>query len=185
MMKRNALVLLLSVVTLSVQAASVASPDKKVERIEVYGYKHLTLYKKEWDTKRFAFMDFFNERVDDPDLKFDCRKSRNAERNTRIKKKVCRNAYDWRIRQEQFGENFVIRGGGFVESQAFAEIGTSELEDRQSDKIEAIQEMLTEYPEFNEIYTDLKDAEHKYKEAHKRTFGSFSNGAKEEAVSSK
>lgn len=178
--KTTTLLTLLGLISLCVQVSHAATAEKEVEHIEIYGYKHLNLFKKEWQAKRFEFMDFFNERIDDPDLKFDCRKSRNVERNTRIKSKVCRSAYDWRIRQEQFSENFVIRGGGFIDSQGFSELGTKELKERESDKVDAIQAMLGEYPAFNKIYSELQDTQRKYKEAHKRTFGSLSNGAGED-----
>ncbi|TDF34885.1 hypothetical protein EYS14_21105 [Alteromonadaceae bacterium M269] len=61
---------------------------KEVEVIEVYGYKHLTLFKKEWEQKRFEFMDFFNANIDNPDLKFDCRKK--DARNSRIKEQFAK-----------------------------------------------------------------------------------------------
>jgi len=144
--------------------------DGRVERIEVLGAKPLRFLHKIREEKRFAFMEEFNNTIEDTDLHFKCKKQ--TATGSHIRKNVCRNQFDWRIIQEIVEDE--VRRGNMVGAYAIALMGNKEQRDRREDLLETINQLIVENESFAELYDEFNEANTAYKKAHAKKFGVFS-----------
>ena len=163
--------------SLLISSTAFAAQEKDdVETIEVVGKKPLQYFFKMKEEKRFEFMESFNALVDDKDLHFECRRVR--ETGSHMKKEICRNAFDWRIRQEAVSNEII--SGNMSTAQSAAALGNIEQREKQEELLITINTLLETHPEFSETFTEFNQANRAYKEAHAREFGSLSMHADEE-----
>lgn len=121
-------------------------------------------------------MRYFNEIVQDDDLKFECK--RIAPKGTRVWREVCKSAFDWRIEKEIIDEE-ISRGNMFGAAQ-IAKMGNKEQRDRKKELTRTIKVMLATNKEFAEYWNSFKAADENFKNAHSKAFGSLSMYSKED-----
>lgn len=169
---RFLLLLLLS----TAPGAALSDETKPMETIEVTGKKPLQLYFNLRDEKRHAFMRYFNEIVQDDDLKFDCK--RVAPTGTRVWREVCKSAFDWRIEKEIVDEE--VSRGNMFDAARVAKMGNKEQRDRKKELTRTIKVMLATNEEFAEYWKRFKAADENFKNAHSKAFGSLSMYSEED-----
>lgn len=162
--------------SLFISSTAFAAQEKDdVETIEVVGKKPLQYFFKMKEEKRFEFMQAFNQLVEDKDMHFECRRER--ETGSHLKKEVCRNAFDWRIRQEAVSNELI--SGNMSTAQSAASMGNVEQREKQKELLATINTLLETHPEFSNTFDDFQAANRAYKDAHAREFGSLSKHAEE------
>ena len=172
---RIATVFFLSTISLSFTVAP-QDVDEDVENIEVIGQKPLSLYFEIRNKKRKAFMQTFNQLIDDEDLAFTCK--RRTRRNSRIKHEVCKNNYEWRIYQEIMQDE--INRGNVMGASAVAEMGNAEQRQLRKTLVIKIQETLKTNKNLRDTYRQFKAADSAYKRAHIEKFGILSPAMSEQ-----
>ena len=99
--------------------------------------------------------------------------------NTR--QKVCRDAFDIRIRRELLQE-YSNRPGNVMENlnigSASAQLGSKELETLKARKLTLMKKLYSENAQFRDSFIKMLTAKQKYEASHQRTFGSTSKFAK-------
>ncbi|MBD3586552.1 hypothetical protein HHX48_12465 [Salinimonas sp. HHU 13199] len=156
--------------------AALSDETKPIETIEVTGKKPLQLYFSLREEKRHAFMRYFNEIVQDDDLKFECK--RVAPKGTRVWREVCKSAFDWRIEKEIVDEE--ISRGNMLGAERVAKMGNKEQRDRKKELTQTIKTMLATNEEFAEYWKHFKAADENFKNAHSKAFGSLSMYSEED-----
>lgn len=154
-----------------------AEPD--VENIQVIGKRPLPLLKEEFLLAQFALFDTFNSLMDDPDMHYVCTREKRKGSNTR--QKVCRDAFDIRIRRELLQE-YGARPGDTMENlmlgSASAQLGSKELDTLKAKKLSLIKKLYAENTRFRDSFAKMVTAKQKYEASHQSAFGAASKFAK-------
>ena len=156
--------------------AALCADNKNIETIEVTGKKPLQLYFSLREDKRHAFMRYFNEIVQDDDLKFECK--RIAPKGTRVWREVCKSAFDWRIEKEIIDEE--ISRGNMLGAERVAQMGNKEQRDRKKELTRTIKTKLATNEKFAEYWKGFKAADENFKNAHSKAYGSLSMYSEED-----
>lgn len=168
---------LLSPLTFAEAQKQRAEPD--VENIQVIGQRPLSLLKEEFMLAQYALFDTFNTLMEDPDMHYVCSREKRKGSNTR--QKVCRDAFDIRIRRELLQE-YSNRPGNVMENlnigSASAQLGSKELETLKARKLTLMKKLYSENAQFRDSFIKMVTAKQKYEASHQRTFGSTSKFAK-------
>lgn len=168
-------IVLLFTIPLACASAQQAYHDEKsasedIERVEVLGTKPLSALLTLRHKKRFAFMQEFNNLIDDEDLHFVCKKQ--VATGSHIRKEVCKNQFEWRIIQEIVDEE--VSKGNVTGAYAVALMGSEEQKHRKEDLLKKINYLLEENDDFAKLLQEFNSADEAYKKAHAKKFGALS-----------
>lgn len=149
------------------------------ERIQVIGKRPLSLLKEEFMLAQYALFDTFNTLMEDPDMHYVCTREKRKGSNTR--QKVCRDAFDIRIRRELLQE-YSARPGDTMENlmlgSASAQLGSEELDTLKAKKLSLIKKLYAENTRFRDSFIEMVTAKQKYEASHQAAFGAASKFAK-------
>lgn len=150
------------------------SQYKDVETVVVSGKKPLQYLFKLKEQKRTAFMTLFNELVADEDMHFECRLE--TPTGSHIRKRTCRNVFDWRIIQEIVEDEY--RRGNIYSAYSVALMGNKEQREKRKELLALVNELLDRSPSFSALFNEFNSAKEAYQKAHIKKFRQFSPYAK-------
>ncbi|WP_018983623.1 hypothetical protein [Salinimonas chungwhensis] len=143
-----------------------------IEQIEVTGKRPLNLLREEFTLAQHALFDNFNDLIEDPDMHYVCKREKRAGSNT--KQKICRDAFDIRIRRELLQEQ-TTRPGDLMTNASYgmasAEMGSAEIDALKAKKIALMEKLYAENNEFRRTFVHMMKAKQRYEKSHKASFG--------------
>ncbi|GLP96134.1 hypothetical protein [Paraferrimonas sedimenticola] len=129
---------------------------------------------KNLNDKRHAYMETFNELVEDKDLAYECRYSYGS---TILRRSFCYHAFEWRIRAERKGFSSPTGSAakfGIGGAASDYEKTKKKYQERFASLEKAFNEMLEDHPSLNTSYNEFIEPQQAYQRGHVAKFGIFS-----------